>query len=86
MYCVCLAEYIPPENQKPQKFGLAIRDKARKTTLQDVANKAKCTDKTKKNRLLTKEEESNFLKRHKQRIDNLRQKLSQFGIDYEFQV
>lgn len=80
------AEYIPPENQKPRKFFLAARDKSRKTTLQDIANKARLTDKTNKNRSLSEEQESNFVKKQKQKINAFRKRLSQFGIDYDFQV
>lgn len=80
------AEYIPPENQKPHKFALAKRDKARKTTLKDLADNARRIDKANKNRILTKEQESDYVNRQKEKIAKIRRKLKWLGIDYDFQV
>lgn len=81
------AEYIPPENQKPKKFFLARKNKEMKTTREDVvAVKAREADRDKKNRSLSQEEETNFVRKQKNKISILQKKLSKWGLNYDFQV
>lgn len=80
------AEYIPPEYQKPKKFFLARKNKEMKRTLEDVAVKARETDRDKKNRALSQKEETNFVRKQKNKISILQKKLSKWGLNYDIQV